>query len=90
MDEKLRYGVVGKSFNNLLTSPNSRRICGYIEVKDLPSVVREDYEDKQDAEGERCNSKEITSHNSFGLVFEKRFSSYRRWLFVFDHVLFNS
>ena len=52
-------GVVGKGFPDLLSGPGGGRMVGHIQMDDTTTVVGQDDEDEQDAEGRRWDREEV-------------------------------
>src|SRR6476469_8802928 len=66
-----RRGVPWKSFPELLCSPLCSRVCGYSEVKDTPTLVRQDKEDVQNLKTDGRHGEEVHGYKALPVIFEK-------------------
>ena len=55
--------VFRKCFDDLLCGPNRRRMLRDIEVDDAASIVRQDNEDIEDLQANRCDCEEINGYH---------------------------
>ena len=70
-DHVLGRRVLGKCLDDLLSSPDRTWEFGDVEVKDTPTVVREDEEDIQNAEGCRGHGEEVDGGQGADMVVEE-------------------
>ena len=73
-----RRRVFREGFDELSGRPFSRRMRCNIEVDDLTSVMQQDYETVQVAEGQCRNGKEVDGGNLLCMIGEKCLPSLRR------------
>src|SRR5262245_25129248 len=74
-NHKPRSPVFRKCFNDLLCSPNRRRMFRDVEVDDATAIVRQDDEDIQHSETNRCDCEEIDRYQLPNMVSKKRHPS---------------
>src|SRR5258706_9762769 len=70
-DDEPRSGSEGKCFSQLLDDPRACRMLCDIEVQDAPTIVTDDEEAIEHAEGDRRNREEVHRGNRFPVVAEK-------------------
>src|SRR5215475_9214586 len=73
-----RRRVFREGFDELSGRPFSRRMRCNIEVDDLTSVMQQDYETVQVAEGQRRNGEKVDGRNLLCMIGEKCLPSLRR------------
>src|ERR1700730_1266608 len=71
-DDEPRSGSKWKRFSQLLDNPKACRMLCDIEVQDAPTIVTDDEEAIERAEGDRRNSEEVHRGNRFPVIAEKR------------------
>lgn len=71
-DQILRRGIVRKCFADLLDDPRTRRMPDHIEVKNAPSIMRNNEEAIEHAKGKRGHGEEVHRHNRLAMVAQKR------------------
>ena len=70
--QKSRFGTVGRErFDDLLSRPLGRRMRRHVEVNDAPTLVREDHEAIQQAEGGRRHDEEVAGDGAVKMVPEE-------------------
>jgi hypothetical protein len=70
-DQIIRHCIVRKCFAQLLRNPQTTWMPGDVAVENPPSVVCNDEEAVQDAEGQRRHGKEIHRCNRFSVVVQE-------------------
>ncbi len=70
--EPARRGLVRKGFNDLLGRPRGRRMVRDRQVDDSSAVVREQYEDEQDASGEGRDREEVHRDEGCDVIGQER------------------
>jgi hypothetical protein len=79
MQEKSWRFVLRERFAQLLCRPRRRRMSGHRDVDEATSLVRQDDQHEQQAEGHSRNHEEIGRHDLAGVVGQKRAPRLRRW-----------
>ena len=74
-NHKPRSAVFRKCFNDLLCSPNRRWMLRDSEVDDSATIVRQDNEDIQDSQTNRCDCEEINGYQLSNMIAKKRHPS---------------
>ena len=85
-----RRRVFREGFDELPDRPFSRGMRSNIEVDDLASVMQQDYETVQVAEGQRRNGEKVDGGNLLCMIGEKCFPSLRRRRAASDSILRHS
>src|SRR5262245_2061252 len=85
-----RRRVFREGFNELSSGPFSRRMRCNIEVDDLASVMQQDYETVQVAEGQCRNGEKVDGGNLLCMIGEKCLPSLRRRRAAPDSILRHS
>src|SRR5690349_9699984 len=70
-DDEPRSGSKGKCFSQLLDDPRACRMLCDIAVQDAPTIVTDDEEAVERAEGDRRNTEEVHRGNRFPVITEK-------------------
>jgi hypothetical protein len=70
-DQKPRSRPEGKRFSQLLDGPQAGRVLGHVEMQDAPTVVADDEETVEHAEGDRWDGEEIHCGDRFPMVTQK-------------------
>jgi hypothetical protein len=83
----LRNGVIRKGLKKLLRSPLGDWMRRNVEVKDAATLMRENNEDIENAEGDCRYGEEINRGKLLGVVFQKCSPSLRGRFGMSDHVL---
>src|SRR5262245_13153891 len=83
-DHEPRSTVFWKRFDDLLCSPNRRRILRHIEVDHAATIVRQDDEDIQNSQLNRCDRKEIDGYHLPDMISKERHPRLRGFP-VFGH-----
>ena len=88
-DYVLRGAVIRKSLNKLLRSPFCGWMRCHIEVKDAATLMRENEEDIEDAEGDCRDGEKIDRSKLLGVVFQKYAPSLGGRFVMSNHVFGN-
>ena len=75
-----------KSLYDLLSSPSSSRVLGYINMNNSTPFVKHDYKYIKHTEEGCRNCKEVDRCHRFGFIGNKGFPCWRRASFPFDAV----
>src|SRR5207249_10385950 len=71
-DQVLLEGFKGKRLAQLLDDPTARRMLRDVNVQDAPTIMADDEEAVEHAEGNRWSGEEINSSNRFPMVSQER------------------
>jgi hypothetical protein len=66
--EKLSSGIVWERLSQLLNDPSARGMPRDMEVQDAATIMADDKEAVQDAEGQRWDGEEVHRSNGFTMI----------------------
>jgi hypothetical protein len=75
--QKLRSGIVWERLSQLLNDPSARGMPRDMEVQDAATIMADDKEAVQDAEGQRWDGEEVHRSNGFTMITQERKPAFR-------------